>query len=291
MSKLKIWILASRPKTLLAAFVPVLVGSAFAFNENAFIPEAAFIALLCAVLIQIGTNFVNDLYDFLSGADNKDRVGPVRVVSAGYVKPGTMKAAIIICFTLTFLFGLYLVYLSGWIILVIGAVSILAGIAYTAGPYPLAYNGLGDIFVFIFFGLVGTIGTYYVQTQSVNVYVILASIPVGVLITNILVINNYRDIETDRESGKFTLAVKLGKKFTRVQYSFSLFVSYAIPILLFFFYKESFLVFLPLLTIPIALKLIRMIKNFSGQELNKALELTAKFAALFGVLLSAGIAV
>jgi 1,4-dihydroxy-2-naphthoate octaprenyltransferase len=227
-SKLESWILASRPKTLLAAVVPVMVGSALAISQNHFTFIYSLVALLCSVLIQIGTNFTNDLYDYLKGADNKNRKGPERVLSSGLITPTEMKIAIAIVFGLAFLLGLYLVYSVDLVILVIGVLSILAGLAYTAGPYPLAYNGLGDIFVFAFFGIVGTMGTYYLHLQEFTVLSFLISLPVGALITNILVINNYRDIDEDREAIK-------------------------------------------------------------GTQLNKTLELSAKYAALFGLLFSVGI--
>lgn len=289
LNKLDSWILASRPKTLLAAFVPVIIGTSIAVHDNQFKPIAAVVALICALLIQVGTNFVNDLYDYLSGSDKKDRVGPQRVLVSGLISVNEMKGAITLCFLLTFLLGLYLVYLGGWIILLIGIMSILAGIAYTAGPYPLAYNGLGDIFVFIFFGFVGTIGTYYVQTETLTPLAFWASVPVGALITNILVVNNYRDRDEDKAAGKNTLAVKLGKRFTRIQYVLFMILSYLIPFIVYFTFKKSPLIFLPLLSLPLSIKLIRMIYNLEGRELNKTLELTAKLSAFYGLLFAAGI--
>ncbi len=288
-SKIDYWILASRPKTLLAAFVPVIVGSSIAYYDGKFKLLAALVALICAVLIQIGTNFVNDLYDYLAGTDTAERVGPQRVLASGLISPEEMKKAIFITFGLTFILGLYLVYISSYITLIIGIVSILAGIAYTAGPYPLAYNGLGDVFVFIFFGLIGTVGTYYVQTLDVTPFAVWASIPVGALITNVLVVNNYRDIEQDSKAGKNTLAVKYGKKFTRIQYVSFTIVSYLILFVVYFTYKQSLFVFLPALTIPLATKLIKMIFTFKDQQLNKTLELTAKLSAIYGLLFAAGI--
>ncbi len=288
-SKIDYWILASRPKTLLAAFVPVIVGSSIAYYDGKFKPLAALVALVCALLIQIGTNFVNDLYDYLAGTDTKERVGPTRVLAAGLISPSEMKRAIIFTFGLTFFLGLYLVYISGYITLIIGIVSIIAGIAYTAGPFPLAYNGLGDVFVFIFFGLIGTVGTYYVQALTITPLVVWASIPVGALITNVLVVNNYRDIEQDSKAGKITLAVKYGKNFTRIQYVVFTITSYLILFVVYFTYKESLFVFLPVLTLPLAIKLIRMIYTFRDQQLNKTLELTAKLSAIYGLLFAAGI--
>ncbi len=288
-TKTDAWILASRPKTLLAALVPVILGTSIAIytgKENFF---AAFVALICSVLIQIGTNFVNDLYDFLSGADREDRKGPVRVLASGLITPTEMKTAIILVFGLTFLLGLYLVYISSYITLLIGLLSIFAGIAYTAGPYPLAYNGLGDVFVFLFFGVVGTVGTYYVQAVEVTPLVFWASIPVGALITNILVVNNYRDIDEDRAVGKNTLSVKMGRRFTRYQYLAFMVLSYLILFVVYFTFKKSIYIFLPFLTIPMAVKLIKMIFTFTGKELNKTLELTAKLSAIYGLLFAIGI--
>ena len=288
-SKWETWILASRPKTLLASAVPVIIGSSIAVFDHEFKPIAAFFALICSALIQIGTNFVNDLYDFLHGTDKKDRVGPTRVLAAGLVTPNEMKIAIIIIFGLSFLLGLYLVYIGGWIILLIGILSIMAGIAYTAGPLPLAYNGLGDIFVFIFFGFVGTVGTYYVQALQLTPFVFWVSIPVGALITNVLVVNNYRDINEDKLNGKHTLAVKLGQKFTRLQYLVFTVISYAILLVVYFTYKQELIIFLPVLSLPLAIKLIKMIYTLEGKELNKTLELTAKLSAIYGILFALGI--
>jgi 1,4-dihydroxy-2-naphthoate octaprenyltransferase len=288
-SKLDAWILASRPKTLLAALVPVVVGTSIAINDNKFHLTAALIALLCSILIQIGTNFVNDLYDFLAGTDKKERLGPQRAVASGIISVNHMKAGIIITFGLSFILGLYLVYLIGWEILLIGIISIIAGIAYTAGPFPLAYNGLGDLASFLFFGLIGTVGTYYVQAEEITATVFWSSVPVGALITNILVVNNYRDRLEDQSNGKHTLAVLMGEKFTRIQYVLFMILSYSILLIVFFTYKQSLLVFLPILSLPVAIKLIRMIYTLHGKELNKTLELTAKLSALYGLLFAIGI--
>ncbi|HRI47406.1 MAG TPA: 1,4-dihydroxy-2-naphthoate polyprenyltransferase [Ignavibacteriaceae bacterium] len=289
LSNIKIWSIASRPKTLLAAFVPVMVGSSLAYVQNSFKPVSAIIALVCAILIQIATNFTNDLYDFLKGADTKKRVGPTRVLNAGLVSPSQMKLAIFLTFGLAFILGLYLVFQTGYIILLVGIVSIIAGLAYTAGPYPLAYNGLGDVFVFLFFGFVGTVGTYYVQVLSVNGMALLSSIPVGALITNILVVNNYRDIDQDKIAEKNTLAVILGKAFSKFEYIFLLISSFIIPVLFYMYYEISIWIFLPFLTLPLAYKLVYMLFKYTGEELNKTLELTAKFSAIFGLLFSLGI--
>ncbi|MDA0986169.1 MAG: 1,4-dihydroxy-2-naphthoate polyprenyltransferase [Bacteroidetes bacterium] len=288
-SKINIWITAARPKTLLAAVVPVLVGSSVAFQQKMFKPQLAIVALICSLLIQIGTNFVNDLFDFIKGADNKNRVGPKRIMLEGLVTINEMKLAIKIVFGVCFLLGLFLVYSSGWIILLIGIISIIAGIIYTAGPLPLAYNGLGDVAVFIFFGFVATVGSYYLQTLQINYFIFLCSVPVGALITNILVVNNYRDREQDKSVGKKTLAVILGDKLTRLEYILLFVMAYFVPIILFLFYKINATILLPLATIPLAIKLILMIYRLRGSDLNATLEQTAKLSAIYGLLFVVGL--
>jgi 1,4-dihydroxy-2-naphthoate octaprenyltransferase len=277
-SKIESWFLASRPKTLPAAVMPVFVGTAIAIHDGVFFAPAAIVALICSVLIQIGTNFINDLYDYLKGSDKKERVGPVRVLASGLISVNEMKIGIAIVFGSAFLLGLYLVYISDWVIFIIGILSLIAGYAYTAGPYPLAYNGF-----------VGTIGTYYIQTLEITPFVFWSSIPVGALITNILVVNNYRDIDEDKVAGKRTLAVMYGGRFARMQYLIFMIISYAILLVVYFTFKQSVLVFLPLLTLPVAIKLIKMIFKTTGKELNETLALTAKLSALYGLLFAVGI--
>ena len=289
MNKIDSWLIASRPRTLLAAFVPVMVGSAVAFNEGKLKIILSLSALLCSLLIQVGTNFTNDLYDFLKGSDTTKRKGPRRVLASGLISVGEMKTAIVLTFLTAFLIGLFLVYHGGFVILVIGILSILAGLAYTAGPYPLAYNALGDIFVFMFFGIIGTVGTYYLHTNDLSIVSFISSIPVGALVTNILVVNNYRDIEEDKTAGKKTLAVKLGKNFTRYQFIFLIVLSFLVPLILFIFFNVSIFIFLPYLTLPIAYKVISMIYTLNGTQLNSTLELTARLSAIYGLLFSAGI--
>jgi 1,4-dihydroxy-2-naphthoate octaprenyltransferase len=288
MNKLDSWLIASRPRTLLAAFVPVMVGSAVAFNEGKLNIIFSLAALICSVLIQVGTNFTNDLYDYLNGADTVKRKGPRRVLASGLISVNEMKAAIILTFLTAFLIGLYLVYHGGFVILAIGVLSILAGFAYTAGPYPLAYNALGDVFVFTFFGIVGTVGTYFLHTKELSFVSFISSVPVGALVTNILVVNNYRDIDEDKVSGKRTLAVKFGKNFSRYQFILLIVISFLVPLLLFISFDASIFIFLPYLTLPIAYKVITMIYTLTGIEMNKTLELTAKLSAIYGLLFSAG---
>jgi len=288
-SKFQSWLLASRPKTLLAAVVPVMVGSALAISMNKFFLPYSLVALLCSILIQVGTNFTNDLYDFLKGSDTVKRKGPRRVLASGLISVNEMRTAIILIFGLTFLFGLYLVFSVGILILWVGIFSIFAGIIYTAGPYPLAYNGLGDLFVFIFFGVVGTMGTFYLHTQDISLLSLVVSIPVGALITNILVVNNFRDIEEDREANKRTLAVILGREFSRWQFIVMIIFSYLTSLFLYINFNYSFWIFLPLTTIPISFILITMLYTLKGEELNKTLELSAKFAGVYGLCLSIGL--
>lgn len=286
--KLNNWVLASRPKTLPAAVAPVLIGTSVAYYDNKINFIAALIALICSLLIQIGTNFVNDLYDHLKGSDSKDRVGPERALATGIISINEMKRAIYLTFGVTFLLGLYLVYLAGWPILLVGILSIASGYAYTAGPYPLAYNGLGDIFVFMFFGVVAVVGTYYVQALQLTELIFIASIPAGTLITNILVVNNYRDIDEDRSNNKNTLAVLFGRQFSRVQYLLQLLAAYAVPVYIFIRYEISWLILLPLITLPLGIKLFKMLIDLKGEELNKTLELTAKLSVIFSILFSIG---
>lgn len=288
-NKFNSWLLASRPKTLPAAVIPVMVGSALAISSGKFYPALSVIALICSVLIQIGTNFTNDLYDFLKGADTKQRKGPTRVLASGLISVKEIKVGIAAVFGASFLLGLYLVYSSGPIILIIGIVSIIAGILYTAGPYPLAYHGLGDLFVFIFFGIVGTMGTYYLHAKEFSFLSLLVSLPVGALTTNILVVNNYRDIEEDMQANKKTLAVLFGRVFTRWQFFTLILLSYLTCLILYIKFDYSIWIFLPYITLPITVLLFRMLYKFKAEELNKTLELTAKFAGLYGLLFSIGL--
>ncbi len=207
------WVLASRPKTLPVAIAPILIGSAMAWDDGGFHFGAALIAVACALLITIGTNLCNDYADFISGADTEDRKGPTRVTQAGLIAPGHVKAATILIFSLATVLGMYLVDRGGWGVLLIGLASIVAGILYTAGPWPYGYKGLGDVFVLIFFGPVAVAGTYYVQTLELTSTVIIAGLAPGLLSVAILTVNNIRDIEEDRNVNKKTLVVRFGRKF------------------------------------------------------------------------------
>lgn len=282
------WLLAARPNTLPAAIVPVLVGSALAYRDGGFQPLAALAALFAAVCIQIGTNLANDVHDFRKGAD-KTRVGPTRVTTAGLLSPQAVERGMWLVFGLAALAGLYLVYLGGWPILLIGVASILAGLAYTAGPFPLGYNGLGDLFVFVFFGLLGVMGTYYVQALAVTWPAFLAAIPVGALTTNIIVVNNIRDADTDRVVGKRTLAVLLGRGAARAEYALMVAVAYLVPLVMWLGFNLPVWTLLPWVTLPWAVSLTRMVYTVLGPSLNQALVGTARLLAVFGALFAVGL--
>lgn len=289
-TKVQAWLLASRPKTLPAAMMPVLVGSALALHDGVFSPGPALAALICALLIQIGTNFSNDLLDFQAGADTENRTGPARAVANRWITEREMLVGTILAFGLTVPLGLYLIWVAGWPVLVIGLLSIAAGIAYTTGPLPLAYNGLGDLFVFIFFGLVATAGTYFVQGTTISSFVLWGSVPAGALITNILVINNYRDIETDQETNKRTLATILGKTGSQIEYLLLLLASYAVPFLYVMRFDLSYWVLLPLLSLPFGLRIFfKMLAGVEGRPLNNLLAQTAQLALGYGILFSVGL--
>lgn len=214
-----VWLEAARPRTLPAALAPVCVGTALAARQDALIWPAAAACLGFALLVQIGTNFANDYYDFLKGADTAERVGPRRAVASGLIAPGVMRAAMLGVFAAAFAVGLTLLVYGGWPLLVIGVASILCGVAYTGGPYPLAYHGLGDVFVLVFFGFVAVGATAFVQTGSLTAAAVVAGAAVGGLAANILVVNNYRDVETDAKANKRTLVVKWGRGYARRQFA------------------------------------------------------------------------
>jgi 1,4-dihydroxy-2-naphthoate octaprenyltransferase len=288
-STLQIWIEAARPKTLPAAASPVIMGSAMAYAEGVFYWLAALTAFICALLIQIGTNYANDYYDFLKGADTENRIGPTRATQAGLVSPNAMKNAVIFVFTLAFIVGLYLVYRGGWPILAIGVASILFGILYTGGPSPLGYNGTADIFVLVFFGPIAVGGTYYVQTLDISTPVLIAGLAPGFISTAILAVNNLRDFQTDRLAGKKTLIVRFGVKFGRFEYLCCLLVSAIIPVILTFFYGGSPYAMLSLLAIVAALPSIQTVLKIAADPvLNKVLANTGKTLFLYSLLFSAG---
>lgn len=289
-SALRAWMLAVRVPTLSAAVVPVLVGTALAMRRYRVRPAVFVVTLCAALLIQIGTNLTNDLFDFQKGADTGQRLGPVRVVQAGLLTQKQVAAASVLSFGLAVVLALYLVMIGGWPIVAIGLAAIASGIAYTGGPWPLGYHGLGDVFVFVFFGLVAVSGTFYLQAGAVNGAALIASLPVAMLVTAILVVNNLRDIDTDRRAGKRTLAVRLGRGATRLQYSILVLGAYLIAAAMWLCGAASSWAILPWLTLPFGVRLAREAWRAEGAALNAVLRKTAALHLAFGVLLAVGLA-
>jgi len=283
------WIAAARLRTLPAAVVPVIVGTACAAASSRVALGPALAALGGALAIQIGTNFANDVFDAERGADGPDRVGPLRAVSAGLVSARAMKRAMVAAFGVATLLGAYLALVAGWPVIAIGVASILSGIAYTGGPWPLGYHGLGDVFVLVFFGFVAVCGTAFVQIGSVPCLAIAAAVPVGALATAILVVNNIRDRATDARAGKRTLAVRLGRRGGLVEYAALLAMAYAVPAGLVIAGRLP--VALPLLSAPIAVARLRaLIAASDGPAFNRCLAATAQLLLLHGGLFAAGLA-
>lgn len=291
MSPLGAWMLATRPRTLPAAVSPVMVGTAMAVADNKFEFMPAFAALLGALLLQIGVNLSNDYFDFKKGIDTSERLGPVRVTQSGLISPDRVRLAMIVIFSGALAVGLYLTAVAGWPVLAVGMACILASLAYSGGPFPLASHGLGDLFVFIFFGLVAVCGTYYVQALQVTTQVLWLSVPVGFLITAIIVVNNLRDIPTDRKSGKNTLAVILGERGAKLEYL--LLVAGAYIMLAAFFFSGGFSVWvlLPLISIPMSIPNIIAVHKDKGPSLNQVLAKTAALSLVFSLLLAAGLVI
>jgi 1,4-dihydroxy-2-naphthoate polyprenyltransferase len=289
LNPLQIWILAARPRTLPAAAAPVIVGSTLALVDGKFRFGPALAALLAALLLQIGANIANDVFDYHRGADTSARLGPLRVTQAGLLKPDQVLRGMWLVFGLAGLLGLYLAMVAGWPVILIGLLSILSAIAYTGGPFPLGYYGLGDLFVFLFFGLAGVCGTYYVQAGGLSAAALWSSIPVGLLITAILVVNNLRDIDTDRAAGKHTLAVRLGAHGAQAEYLFCLAGAYAAPLVMTLFTITSAWGLLAWFSLPLADRLIRSVLHDKGRLLNRALAGTGQLALIFAVLFSLGL--
>ncbi len=290
-SRWMIWLAAARPRTLPAAVAPVLVGSGLAWHDGRFDARAAALCLAFALLVQIGTNFANDYFDFVKGADTMARVGPRRAVAAGLISPATMRAAMWATFAAAFLSGLGLVAWGGPWLIAVGVVSILCGYAYTGGPWPLGYLGLGDVFVFIFFGLVAVSTTYFVQAGRITADALLAAIPIGLLTANILVVNNYRDAETDAAAGKRTLVVRFGRRPARWQYMLSLQIALVMPLVFFVRRHWGWWCLLPLVLEPLGRSHVRRLRDSqSPGELIALLGDTGKLLALYATLFAAGLA-
>lgn len=282
------WLSAARPATLPASLVPVLVGGAVAARGGSFHLARFTATLAAALLIQIGTNFANDYSDFLRGADNADRLGPVRLAASGVVAPHVVLRAAILVFAAAAAIGVYLVIVAGWPILVIGVASIVAGAAYTGGRFAFGYVGLGDLVCFVFFGVIAVNGAYLVQSGGLAIAAFMASVPVGCLVTAILVVNNVRDIGTDRAAGKRTLAVRIGRRATRWEFAALVSVAYLwLPLLVVSGAARWWLFWLPLATIPLALSVINLVASRAGgRSLNVALKATGRLHLYFGVLLA-----
>lgn len=286
----RIWLMAARPRTLPAAVAPVLVGTALAGFLHVFHPLRFFAALLSAVFIQVGTNLSNDYSDARRGADTEDRLGPVRVTAGGLVPPKQVLIATYVSFGLAVLFGAYLIAVAGWQLLLVGAASILAGVLYTGGPRPYGYEGLGEVFVFTFFGIVAVTGSFFVQTKHLRWEAFALAVPVGLLAAGILVVNNFRDLDTDRRAGKRTLAVRLGRERTRTMFVLMIYVAYLLAPVTWLFGPLSAWLLIPWLTLPLAAAVVRLVRNHTdGASLNEALGRTGMLQLTFCVMLSAGL--
>ena len=286
---LRVWLSAIRPKTLGAAVSPILIGTTMAFGEGKGHTLAALAALLGALMIQIGTNFSNDYFDFIKGADTEERLGPVRVTQSGQVRPKTMLWNFVMVFGLATLVGIYLVFRGGWPIVIIGILSIASGILYTGGPWPLGYMGLGDLFVLIFFGPVAVGGTFYVQTLEITPVVIIAGLGPGLLATALLAVNNLRDEPTDKKVGKLTLAVRFGPAFVRAEYLVAFAFAVLLPFTLAFWTDAHWYACISALIIIPGYSAIRqIISRVKGQELNDTLTTTGKLIIIYSILFSLG---
>ncbi|MGB5312691.1 MAG: 1,4-dihydroxy-2-naphthoate polyprenyltransferase, partial [Polyangiales bacterium] len=276
--------------TLTAAFAPVAVGTSCAWHVDAFRWDAALAALIGAFLIQIATNFANDMYDFQKGADTEERLGPLRVAQAGLLTVRHLRRGIGAAFALALGVGVYLTWVAGPAVVAIGLSSMAAGLAYTGGPFPLAYNGLGDVFVMAFFGFVAVCGTAFVQALYVPEVAWFASVPIGALATAILAVNNVRDFEGDAIARKRTVVVRVGRQAGVLEYAFLLVVAYLTPVTMLLCGVTSLWVCLPLLTIPWGARLTRSVARDQGTVLNQTLAGTAKLLSVFGILFAIGIA-
>lgn len=283
------WILAIRPRTLPAAAAGVVMGAALAWHDGYFRFDAALVCLLTALLLQIGSNLANDVFDFERGTDTAERLGPTRVTQAGMLTPRQVKIGMTVVFALAALLGLYLAWLGGWVIIIMGVAAIISAIAYTGGPFPIGYYGLGDIFVFIFFGLASVAGTYYIQAGSVSPAVWWMTLPPGLIITAILVVNNLRDLENDRKAGKHTLAVRFGEQGTKVQYIICMAIAYLILIPVIGLRLIPWTTLLAWLSLPGAYQATQVVLTQKGRPLNMALAKTGQTALVFSLLFWVGL--
>ena len=289
---LRIWLMAARPKTLPVGLAPVLVGTALAGVADEFHLLRFVAALLGALFIQVGANLSNDYSDARRGADTDDRLGPVRVTAGGLVPPRQVLIATYVSFALAILAGAYLIAVAGWELLLVGAASIVAGVLYTGGPRPYGYEGFGELFVFLFFGVVAVVGSFFVQTETLVWEAFALAAPVGLLAAAVLVVNNVRDLETDRRAGKRTLAVRLGRERTRILYAAMIFGAFVVAPLAWALGGAGLSpwLFLSWLALPLAAPVVRIVRHrVDGPSLNGALARTGMLQLVFCVLLSAGL--
>ena len=287
--ELKIWIDSARPKTLFAALAPVMIGAAMAYADGGGDIVSLLLIVFSATMIQVGTNLANDYYDFVKGADNADRTGPTRATQAGLISPGAMRNAFIAAFGLAVFAGFFLVLRGGVPILVIGTVSVICGVLYTAGPYPLAYIGIADLFVLVFFGPVAVGGTYYLQTGTINPVVVVTGLAPGLISTAILTVNNFRDYATDKAANKKTLVVRFGRSFGVFEYIFCFGFAMAVPIYLCISLNDHYLCLFSLVILPfVGRAVLTMRSNPTGEVLNKLLAQTARLLIMFSILFSIG---
>ncbi len=286
----RIWLMAARVRTLPAAIAPVLVGTALAGYAHVFHPLRFLAALIGSIFIQVGTNLSNDYSDARRGADAEDRLGPLRVTAGGLVPPSQVLLATYVSFGIAVLAGVYLIVVAGWELLIVGAASILAGVLYTGGPRPYGYEGLGELFVFLFFGIVAVAGSYFVQVTHLEWEAFALAVPVGLLAAAILVVNNVRDIDTDRRAGKRTLAVRLGRARTRNLYATIVYGAYVLAPVTWLFGPLRPWLLLSWLTLPLAARVVRAVRNRTdGTSLNQALAQSGMLQLAFCVLLAAGL--
>jgi len=289
-SGLRIWLMAARVRTLPASVAPVLVGTSLAGYANVFHPLRFLAALIAAMFIQVGTNLSNDYSDARRGADAEDRLGPVRVTAGGLVPPSQVLVATYVSFGIAVLAGVYLVIVAGWQLLLVGAASIAAGVLYTGGPRPYGYEGLGEVFVFLFFGIVAVAGSYYVQVLHLDWEAFALAVPVGLLAAAILVVNNIRDIDSDRRANKRTLAVRLGRERTRQMFATIVYLAYVLVPVTWVFGPITAWVLLAWLTLPLAAEVVRVVRNHTdGPPLNQTLAHCGMLQLSFCMLLSAGL--
>ena len=284
MNSFQVWWLAIRPKTLPAAISGVITGSALAWHDSHFRLLPALAALLVALLLQVGSNLANDVFDYERGADSGPRQGPLRVTQAGLLQPRQVKSGMMLAFALAGLCGLYLAFVAGWVVIPIGAAAILAAVAYTAGPYPLGYHGLGELFVFLFFGVAAVAGTYFVQADSVSLAAWLMSIPVGLIVVGILIVNNLRDLDSDRLVGKYTLAARFGSRFAKGEYLFCLLAAYLSILVYCALGLLPWWGLLTWLSLLLAYAILQIVFTQTGKALNLALARTGQLALVFSVL-------